>query len=199
MPASPSGTPGACPSRRKGRGRLTSPDARRLAALLCVLFLPVTLARQAGGRRAAGLKPRLPENVPEGELVGDVPHRLDVAFGGPLHGGHDLPEPRLARRRHRGSLPGVFGKVKEQRRVMAGDETAVAEAHLRGEAAVGARGAELGREEEGFPHGRACGTQEQELVSGARDRYPRGAPKTLKTERAIADGICVSLARRTKG
>lgn len=40
----------------------------------------------------------------------------------------------------------------------------VAETHVRGEAAVGALGAELGREEEGLPDGRACGLQGHRLA-----------------------------------
>ena len=76
-----------------------------------------------------------------------------------LHGVEDLLEPGLGRWRHRVSLCGVFGNIKQQRRVMVADRMPVAETHVCGKAAVGALGAELGREEEGLPGGRACGVQ----------------------------------------
>lgn len=47
---------------------------------------------------------------------------------------------------------------------MVGDSMPIAETHMCGKAAIGALGAELGREEEGLPDGRACGVQGQGLV-----------------------------------
>lgn len=178
MPTGPA-LPGAPPHhaprarvqcRRRGRLRacVVSPPAPLAARSLGLVF-PVTLAGEAGGR-ATHLKPRLPENVAQRQLIGDGLQGLGVAVGRLLHHCEDLAEPGLGRRRQWAPLPGVLGNIEEQRRVMAADEVPVAEAHVRGEAAVGALGAELGREEERLPDGRACGSQGHRLVGWGHGR-----------------------------
>lgn len=52
------------------------------------------------------------------------------------------------------ALTGVAGEVKKQRGVMARHVSAEAEAHVRGEAAIGTR-VKVGCEVEDFPEGRA--------------------------------------------
>lgn len=61
------------------------------------LLLPVALAKQAW-RWATHLKPRLPDKVPQWQLIGDVPQGLSVAGCRFLHGLQDLPKPGLWRR-----------------------------------------------------------------------------------------------------
>ena len=80
-------------------------------------------------------------------------HGVCVAVCRLLHGIEDLPEPGLGARGHGGPLPGVLGEIEEQRRVVVGDEAPVAEAHVCEEAAIGALGGEVGREEKGLPDG----------------------------------------------
>lgn len=156
-----------------------SPDTQWLMAHPFILFFLVALASESGGRGATHLKPRLPHDVPQGQLVGDFLHGLGVTVHRSLHGFQDFLESGLSCGSDWVSLPGVFGKIEEQRWVMVGDELPVAETHVGEKAAVGALGGEVGREEEGFPDGRAVGrvpahgvqvdvaVMEEELVLGA--------------------------------
>lgn len=169
-------------SLRSWNGRhasVVSPDAQQLMAQPSILFFLVTLAREAEEGGTTHLKPRLPQKVPQRQLIGDSLHGLGVTIHSALHGLQDFLEPGLGRGTYWVSLPGVFGKIEEQWRVMVGDEVPVTETHVGGEASVGALRGELGREEEGFPDGRAIrrvpayGVQvevavmEEELVLGA--------------------------------
>lgn len=144
---------------------VVSPDAQQLMAHRSILFFLVTLAREAEEGGATHLKPRLPQKVPQRQLIGDSLHGLGVTIHSALHGFQDFLEPGLGRGTYWVSLPGVFGKIEEQWRVMVGDEVPVTQTHVGGKAPVGALRGELGREEEGFPDGRACGLQGQVLVS----------------------------------
>lgn len=144
-----------------------------------ILFFLVTLAREAEEGGTTHLKPRLPQKVPQRQLIGDSLHGLGVTIHSALHGFQDFLEPGLGRGTYWVSLPGVFGKIEEQWWVMVGDEVPVTETHVGGKASVGTLRGELGREEEGFPDGRAIwrvpayGVQvevavmEEELVLGA--------------------------------
>lgn len=159
-----------------------SPDTQWLLAHPFVLFFLVALASESGGRGATHLKPRLPQDVPQGQLVGDFLHSLRVTVHRLLHGFQDFLESGLSGGSEWVSLPGVFGKIEEQRRVMVGDEVPVAETHVGGKAAVGALRGELGREEEGFPDGRACGSQGQEVGNTGKQRHDRGHAQKLRCD-----------------
>ena len=94
--------------------------------------VPVVSVLAAGAEwegPTAGLQPRLPENVAQGELGGHWAQRLPVPLYSLAHRGDHLVEPGLGGGRQGPCLRRVAGEVKEQRRAVLGHAGPRAGAH----------------------------------------------------------------------
>lgn len=120
--------------------------------------IPRTVAGQGvGPGRAAQLQPRLPHEVPKGQLVRGRVHSGGVHACGGSHDAQHLSVPRLHLRSQGMELAWVAGNIEQQRWVVACDTRTRTGAHVGSVAAIGARRLKVGREEKGLPYVRALG------------------------------------------
>lgn len=124
-----------------------------VATLLVLLVLLVLRAlTELSQRGAAGLQPRLPQQIPSRHLALHRLHGPQVSLGGLLHRGQDGAEGRLSVGGQRRGLGRVLGEIEEQRWVVVGHVARRAEADVCVDAGRPTFWVEVGREVKGLPH-----------------------------------------------